>query len=139
MIFAGAKFGNSASKEIEEVWTIVAALLWRIAENKRKRPPEGAPDFLPYASRFIAMQMGQYLLEELGVKLNELDHRNFARAQWLIDQKGEEYFARGLKEVGKALEPFFNGPQRTLQRLSATFRRSDLVETLTGTVLTADA
>ena len=126
------------SKDLNGAQAIVAALLWRIAENKRKRPPEDAPDFLPYASRFIAMQMGQYLLEELGVKLNELDHRNFARAQLLIDQKGEEYFARGLEEVGKALEPFFKGPQRTLQRLSATFRRADLVEALTGTVLTAD-
>jgi AIPR protein len=123
------------SKDLNGAQAIVAALLWRIAENKRKRPPEDAPDFLPYASRFIAMQMGQYLLEELGVKLNELDHRNFAKAQQLIDQKGEEYFSRGVKEVGKALEPFFNGPPRTLQRLSATFRRSDLVETLTGTVL----
>jgi hypothetical protein len=82
------------SADLNGAQAIVAALLWRIAENKRKRPPEDAPDFLPYASRFIAMQMGQYLLEDLGVKLNELDHRNFSRAQQLIDQKGEEYFAR---------------------------------------------
>ena len=59
------------SKDLNGAQAIVAALLWRLAENKRKRPPEDAPDFLPYASRFIAMQMGQYLLEELGVKLNE--------------------------------------------------------------------
>lgn len=36
-----------------------------------------------------------------------------------------------------ALKPLFEGRERTLQRLSATFRRSDLVETLTGGPLSA--
>lgn len=109
---------------------VAAVLLLRIAENKRKRPPEGSPDFLQYGSRFIAMLMGKYLLEDLGVMLADLTHRNFATARNLIEGRGEEYFRRALARIDEALKVIFTGSEPSLQKLSATFRRSDLVEML---------
>lgn len=111
---------------------VIAALLSRIAENRRKRPPASAPDFLVYSSRFAAMMMGIYLLEEMGIELSGLNHQNFAAAERLVETKGEGYFSRAITQIGETLEPLFSGQQRTLQRLSATFRRGDLVESLTG-------
>ena len=109
---------------------VIAALLHRHAENRRKRPTDTAPDFLPYGSRFIAMLMGRYLLFDLRVSVETLDHRNFGQARELLDANHLEYVTRAEAEISAALEPLFAGRDRTLQRLSATFRRSDLVDIL---------
>jgi hypothetical protein len=114
---------------------VTAALLLRLAENRRKRPPTNAPDFLAYGSRFVAMLMGKYLLEDLSIQLDALDHRIFSQAKTLIDTQGEAYLQRAENEIAAALDPLFDGRERTLQRLSATFRRADLVETLFGAPL----
>ena len=53
-------------------------------------------------------------------------------ARDLVDRNSDGYLARAQERIAGALEPLFGGRgrQRTLQRLSATFRRADLVETL---------
>lgn len=109
---------------------VIAALLHRHAENRRKRPPDDAPDFLPYGSRFTAMLMGGYLLSDLGISIDQLDHRNFQQARELIEKMHSDYMTKAEAEIGDALAPMFNGRERTLQRLSATFRRADLVDML---------
>ena len=114
---------------------VIAALLTRFAENRRKRPPENSPDFLAYGSRFIAMLMGRYLLEDLGIILTALDHRTFDRARKLVESDGDVYFKRAEAAISQAILPLFDNRDRTLQRLSATFRRADLVEILLNETL----
>ena len=111
---------------------VIAALVLRQAENRRKRPPPDAPDFLPYGSRFAAMLVGRYVLEDMGVALHQLDHRNFTEAKELLERQAERYLRRAEEEIGAALDPLFDDRRRprTLQRLSATFRRADLVAML---------
>ena len=126
----GALYNTIFTPDLNGAQAVIAALLLRHAENRRKRPPEDAPDFLAYGSRFIAMLMGRYLLEELEIGLDGLDHRNFEQARKLVDQKSDDYLSRAEREIGEALGPLFSGRDRTLQRLSATFRRADLVDML---------
>ncbi len=126
----GALYDTIFTADLNGAQAVIAALLHRHAENHRKRPPQDAPDFLPHGSRFIAMLMGRYLLEEMGISLKQLDHRNFAYALSLADQQSPDYIARAEGKIAPALEPLFSGRERTLQRLSATFRRADLVEML---------
>ena len=128
----GALYGTIFTENLNGAQAIIAALLHRHAENHRKRPREGAPDFLAYGSRFIAMLMGRYLLDEMGVSLKQLDHRNFGNARQLVHQKSGDYLTRAQTQIGDALDPLFRDRERTLQRLSATFRRADLVEMLDG-------
>ena len=111
---------------------VIASLTMRQAENRRKRPPPDAPDFLPYGSRFTAMLVGRYVLEDMEATLDQLDHRNFEEARGLLERQAEDYLRRAEEEIEAALEPLFHHHQRprTLQRLSATFRRADLVEML---------
>ena len=111
---------------------VIAALVLRRAENRRKRPPQDAPDFLPYASRFAAMLMGRYVLDALGIGLERLDHRNFATARDFIESESTAWLGRAEDAIEQAIAQLFNGRDRTWQRLSATFRRADLVETLLG-------
>lgn len=126
----GALYEEIFRSDLNGAQAIIASLILRRVENRRKRPPPNAPDFLAYGSRFVAMLVGRYLLTDLGVALRQLDYRNFTRAKDLLDANADDYMARAEEQVGEALSSLFNGRERTLQRLSATFRRADLVDML---------
>ena len=126
----GALYDTIFRQDLNGAQAIVASLLLRHAENRRKRPPQDAPDFLAYGSRFIAMLMGRYLLEEMGIPLDRLDHRNFTQARDLVGQRSDSYVSRAEQQIEDALRPLFRTRERTLQRLSATFRRADLIDVL---------
>lgn len=115
---------------------ITAVLLYRIAENHRRRPDDQDPLFVRYASCFIAMQMGRRLLKDLGLnELDELTHRNFESARQLIDDKGEDYFRRSVEDVDRALKGLYGDREISVQQLSATFRRGDLIKQLLDTAV----
>ena len=128
----GALYDTIFTPDLNGAQAVMAALALRQAENRRKRPPQEAdlPDFLPYASRFVAMLMGRYVLDELGVSLDQLNHRNFAQAQDFIERESHRCLSRSDAAIDQAIARLFNGRDRTWQRLSATFRRADLVEML---------
>ncbi len=112
---------------------IIAVLLYRVAENNRKRLPENAPSFLSYASCFIAMQMGKQLLAKLKIPVTQLTHENFKNALQLIEQESDELFKQALQEIECALKKLYGvNYQETisLPQLAATFRRGDLIELL---------
>ncbi len=126
----GALYSRIFSEDLNGAQAIIAALLLRHTENRRKRPPRDTPDFLAYGSRFVAMLMGKYLLEDMDIALDKLTHRNFERARERVQHNAEEYANRAEAQIEEALDTLFNGRARTLQRLSATFRRADLIELL---------
>ena len=128
----GALYNTIFTADLNGSQAVIAALLHRQAENHRKRPPKDAPDFLAYGSRFIAMLMGRYLLDEMGIEIDKLDHRNFDAAREMVHRRLGDYLTRAQTQIGDALDPLFRDRERTLQRLSATFRRADLVEMLVG-------
>jgi hypothetical protein len=108
--------------------TVSAVLLYRIAENHRRRPEETDPPFVRYASCFIAMQMGQRLLRDLGLKTpSDLNHRNFIQAKTLIERNGEAYFLAAVGDIERALKRLYGDQEVSIQQLSATFRRGDLI------------
>jgi hypothetical protein len=126
----GKLYGEIFRKDLNGAQTIIAVLLLRLTESKAKRPPEGAPDFIRYASCFSAMLMGQYLLQDLGItldRLDQLDHRRFHEAKALVDARGELYFARATVSIDLALKVLFGPRPISLQRLSALFRRGELL------------
>lgn len=112
---------------------VISTLLYRIAENRRKRPEEGAPSFRPYASCFVAMRMGDYLRHSLnlGAKV-PLTHKEFDAAKKLIESQGDTYFQQSERDIEAALNALYGRSyqEQSLQRLAATFRRGDLIEEL---------
>jgi len=130
----GSLYDTIFTRELNGAQAVVAALLLRRVESRRKRPPEDAPDFLPYGSRFVAMLMGDLLLEEMSISLDQLDHRNFKQALDLVEEMSGGHLKRAENRIGEELDRLFREREPTLQRLSAIFRRADLVDMLSDTV-----
>ncbi|MDD4803228.1 MAG: AIPR family protein [Syntrophomonas sp.] len=110
--------------------TIIATLLYRQAENRRRRPWPEDPPLVRYASCFIAMQMGKYLLKDLQCEVGNLTHRNFLTARALVEENAEHYFDEAIFDIVDALGSLYGGTEVSMQQLAATFRRGDLIELL---------
>ena len=133
----GKLYADIFTQELNGAETIIAVLLYRIAENHRKRPVDNDQLHVRYASCFIAMQMGRRLLKDMGIAsiINGktvsagLNHRNFSQAKELIEKNGEEYFRDSSRDIQKALADLYGDKANdiSMQQLSATFRRGDLI------------
>jgi AIPR protein len=109
---------------------VIAVQLYRIAENRRKRPDPHDPEVVRYASCFIAMQMGRRLLADLNIQMKDISHQNFKSAQHLIESNSEIYFDASVQDIQQALQDLYGEQEISLQQLSATFRRGDLITNL---------
>lgn len=119
------------SNDLSGAQVVIAVLLYRIAENRRRRPRPSDPAHVRYASAFIAMQMGRRLLVTLG-RPRELDHRIFERARAEIDANGDALLDASVVDVEVALRGLYGEREVSLQQLAATFRRGDLIDKLRG-------
>ncbi|MEQ8464270.1 AIPR family protein [Coleofasciculus sp. E1-EBD-02] len=126
----GKLYDSIFTDQLNGSQVIIAVQLYRIAENRRKRPEPTDPDFVRYASCFIAMQMGRKILAELGINMRDISHQNFPTAQQLIAQNSETYFNASVQDIQNALHELYGRQEISLQQLSATFRRGDLITRL---------
>ncbi len=126
----GKLYETIFTNDLNGAQLIIAVLLYRIAENRRRRPDPTDPAFVRYASCFIAMQMGRHLLNDLDVELSFLNHTNFPKAVQFIEQSSSMYFNQALQDVEAALKGLYGEAVISLQQLSATFRRGDLIQKL---------
>ena len=107
----GALYDTIFTPELNGAQAVIAALALRQAENRRKRPPPDAdpPDFLPYASRFVAMLTGRYVLDELGIRLEQLDHRSFDAARRFLERDSTRCLEKADAAIEQAIAGLFNG------------------------------
>ncbi len=118
------------TKDLNGAQAVVASLLLRTAEARRRNAQDGAPEFLAYGTRFITMLMGRYLLDEMSITIDRLDLHNFMQARQLIDRQSDRYLSLAEHRIDDTLERLFAGRHRMLQLLSIAFRRADLVDLL---------
>ena len=110
---------------------VLAVLIFRMVENERKRPGDAnPPTFLPYASHYIAMLVGDSLLKAKGIPLANISHRNFADLSVLMQLNQATLYQEATARVQAALNNLYGNRDISLQQLSATFRRGDLLEFL---------
>lgn len=126
----GKLYDSIFTDQLNGSQVVIAVRLYRIAENRRKRPEHNDPDFVRYASCFIAMQMGRRLLSDMNIQMTDISHQNFQVAQQYIEQNSEAYFNTSVQDVQQALQNLYGGQKTSLQQLSATFRRGDLIDRL---------
>ena len=76
------------------------------------------------------MLIGRELLHDQGVSLDEVSHRNFAELTRRLQSDRADYHERAVHSVTSALKRCYGEREVSLQQLSATFRRGDLLEML---------
>ena len=76
------------------------------------------------------MLIGRKLLDDMGVSLKDVSHGNFQEILRKFENDQATYHARTVKDVTDALKACYGDREISLQQLSATFRRGDLLEML---------
>ena len=106
---------------------VVSTRILDLTERAGKRAdPDNAPRFLPYATHFLAMLVGEELLARLSTRVN---HRNLDQTLMLIDGHFDEMYDRAVLKLRVVVGlSGIDESTVSLQRLSATFRRGDLLD-----------
>lgn len=110
---------------------ILAVLIFRMVENQRKRPTlTHPPEFLPYASHYLGWLIGRLLLSAQGIALAEVSHRNLRILIEALESSQHDYHRQAVSRIEGALKALYGNREISLQQLSATFRRGDLLAIL---------
>ena len=125
------KLYNYIFKGLNGAQALLATLIFRLVENERKRASQkNPPDFLPYASHYISMLIGSKLLADKNLQLFEISHLNFKEIYGTFEKQQFEYHQKSTSDISKALKKCYGDRDISLQQLSATFRRGDIIEML---------
>ena len=128
-------------KDLNAAQALLAVLIFRYVESQRKRPEKALsngvnpPDFLPYASHYIAMLVGFIFVtgQDQYVNLNSITHRNFKELIAAFDESKQTLYESAIRFLTIALKNLYGDRKISLQQLSATFRRGDLLAYLNVT------
>lgn len=124
------KLYDAIFKDLNAAQALIATLIYRAVERKRRNGAEDLPDFLPYASHHLAMMVGREVLHDLQLNLGDISHRTFANVRTALEDLDNRYYPLALSSVESALLACYGDRQVSLQQLAATFRRGDLLEML---------
>jgi hypothetical protein len=117
--------------KLNSAQAILAVLIFRFVENQRKKAVVDHDPFIPYASHYIAMVVGVALLGKAKlVNPSEITHRNFKILLTIFEQAQSEIYATAVEDISVSLKNLYGDRTVSLQQLSATFRRGDLLEYL---------
>jgi len=87
---------------------VLATLIFRYVENERKRPSIAEPpNFLPYASHYLAMLIGRKLLAGVQQSIATISHRNFNDVCTTFEQHKIQYYESSLDDIAMALNEFY--------------------------------
>lgn len=110
---------------------VLAVLIFREVENKRKQKnKENSPSFIPYASHYISMLIGHLLISDNGMSFANITHKNFEILKEKFNSSKDYFYEQALQKIKAALMKCYGDREISLQQLSATFRRGDLLEML---------
>ena len=125
------KLYNDIFVGLDPAQAVVATLIFRGVENRRKRPAE-TPDCSPV--RFpLHLDAGRPgAAERRRPDGGRHNPRHFQRLVEKLRAKERAYHESAVSKVAEALQRLYGRREVSLQQLSATFRRGDLLEMLQG-------
>ncbi len=122
-IFGHQFYSEIFNDELNAAQLIIAVLILKMVRNKTH-------DFSPYSEYFMAMLIGKDLLQKLNISLEQLEHQNFIQAKETLEMSFSDFVFSAQNTISLALIKLYGKPKISLQQLSATFRRGDLLEYL---------
>lgn len=110
---------------------LLAVTIFRDVEGRRKKNLPDAPVFTPYSSHYASMIIGRRLLAEAGLSGSAgIDHRTLDSLLSLYEEKKDSFYQEATQAIQSALNACYGNREISLQQLSATFRRGDLLAIL---------
>lgn len=116
------------SDDLQASHVVISVLIFRLVENERKRPKQKLSRFVPYASHFIAMLIGDLLLKRAGLSRETVNHANISTLRTILERDRETLYKAAVKQVEAGLEALGIGKETPLPRIAAQFRRGDLLQ-----------
>jgi hypothetical protein len=125
-------FYSEIFKDVNAAQVIISVLIYRFCDTQRKKLElRDAHPHIPYSNYFMAMLMGDLLLDELNLAVDKLTHTEFEMAKTCFEANKDKLFERANKKLINALAKLYPAPNEyekiDKRRLSATFRRGDLM------------
>lgn len=125
-------FGKKDKIIINGAQLIMAVFIYRFCDNQRRNVDLiNANRHIPYSKYFMAMLVGKYLLKNNNITIDRLTNINFNIIKTYFENNKLALFESANNELNSSLIrllPDYNTVD--LRRLSATFRRGDLLELL---------
>jgi hypothetical protein len=119
------------SDDLQPSHVVLSVLAFRLVENERKRPKRGGrPRFVPYASHFLAMVVGDLLLQSMSLTRETVSHLNVVELRTTFEKTKDKLYDSAVDQVAKALAGLGVTDETSLPRIAAQFRRGDLLEPL---------
>ena len=128
------KLYDTIFRDLNAAQALLATLIYRMVERRRREGMEAPPEFLPYASHHLAMEIGRELRAEQPLAVNEISHRNFAAMKDALDGDGDRYYSLAVESLGDALRAYYGDRQVSVQQLAGTFRSGGFLEMLNANV-----
>lgn len=88
------------------------------------------PDLLTYAAHYMTMLISQQLLTDTMLSLGQVTHKNLEQLTEQLESNKAGYLNHAAASIQSALRQIYGQRNISLQQLSATFRRGDLLEFL---------
>ena len=107
---------------------ILAVQILRLVEKRRKSATEESPDYISYASHFLAMMIGKRLVDECRTLVLQITPGRFAELHHTLISKFDSFYTESIEQLSHAIKRCYGNRDVSLQQLSATFRRNDLLE-----------
>jgi hypothetical protein len=127
------KFYEEVFQDLNSAQAVIAVLIYRFCDNQRRKADlYNLHPHLSYSNYFIAMMIGKQLLIDLKISLPELTHKNFNEAKTFFESNKENLFNQANQKLEDALLNIFPQGLKNIEprRLSATFRRGELLDYL---------
>lgn len=127
------KFYTDVFERINGAQLIIAVLIYRYCDSNRKKAELIlASRHIPYSSYFMAMLCSELLLEQNDIPLHKLTHVNFEEIQSYWENNKATIYDNANSKINDALTKLYPNGITNLdpRRLSATFRRGDLLTVL---------
>lgn len=124
------KLYNTIFKDLNAAQAIMAVHIFRFVENERKRPTILEYNFLPYSGHYAAMRLAILLQQRLRINFDDINHRNYKQVYDYFTEYKVDLYRQSIEDIKDVLQNFYREAELSLQQLSATFRRGDLIEKL---------
>jgi len=122
--------------ELNAAQLVLAVLIWRYVETKRKTAGEelyNTYPFLGYASNIVSMIIGYFLIKDFNISKDKIDHINFINLKEYFEKNKETYYTKAMdliKEELQSKRTNINFDLDSLQRIAGVFRGGYLTQNI---------